>query len=158
MPFDGRGETESGVNVSARPSRPSLGALVRPVVQPVQEFISTEASGGLLLMVAAVFAIAWANSPWSGTYHHLLERHLVVDVGFYRVDESVHWWVNDVAMVVFFFLMGLEIKRELVVGELNSVRRALVPLVAAAGGMILPAVIFLALVRDPAASGGWGIP
>ncbi|MCC6237385.1 MAG: Na+/H+ antiporter NhaA [Dehalococcoidia bacterium] len=137
---------------------PRLRALVRPIVQPVQEFIATEASGGLLLMIAAALAIAWANSPWSEAYHHLLERHIVVDAGFYRVDESVHWWVNDVAMVVFFFLMGLEIKRELVIGELNSVRRALVPLVAAAGGMVIPALIFLAVVRDPEAARGWGVP
>lgn len=137
---------------------PRLRALVRPILQPVQEFIATEASGGLLLMVAAVFAIAWANSPWSEAYHHLLERHVVVDVGFYRVDQSVHWWVNDVAMVVFFFLMGLEIKRELVIGELNTVRRALVPLVAAAGGMVVPALIFLVMVRDPEAARGWGVP
>lgn len=127
-------------------------------MQPVQEFIATEASGGLLLMAAALVAIAWANSPWSATYHALIEQHIVIDVGLYRVDESLHWWVNDVAMVVFFFLMGLEIKRELVIGELNSVRRALVPLFAAAGGMIVPALIFLVIVRDPEAARGWGVP
>ncbi len=109
-------------------------------------------------MAAAVVAIAWANSPWSAVYHRLLEQHLVVDVGLYAVDESLHFWVNDVAMVVFFFLMGLEIKRELVVGELNSRRRAIVPLFAAAGGMVAPALIFAALVREPEARIGWGVP
>lgn len=135
-----------------------LGGLVRPIVRPLQEFIATESAGGLLLLGAALVAIAWANSPWSEAYHHLLEWHVAVDVKLYRLDESFHWWVNDVAMVVFFFLMGLEIKRELVTGELNSMRRALVPLAAAAGGMLLPAVIFLAMVRDPDAWHGWGVP
>lgn len=109
-------------------------------------------------MGAALLAMAWANSQWSDAYHALLAAHIVVDIGVYAVDESLHFWINDVAMVVFFFLMGLEIKRQLMLGELNSVRRAMTPLAAAAGGMILPAVIFLALVGGVDARAGWGVP
>ncbi len=128
------------------------------LVQPLQEFIETEAAGGLVLMFATAVAIGWANSPWSDAYTDLLDAHVVVDLGFYRIDEPVHFWVNDVLMVLFFFLVGLEIKRELVIGELNSLRQAVVPFAAAAGGMVLPVVIFLVTVQDSSMRDGWGIP
>ena len=131
---------------------------LRGVTRSIQEFIATEAAGGIFLLVAAIFAIAWANSPWSAVYFDALHSHVVVDLGFYRVDESVHFWINDVLMVVFFFLMGLEIKRELAVGELNSLRRAVAPLAAAAGGLLVPAAVFLLLVDGPDARAGWGVP
>ena len=128
------------------------------ITQPLEQFMATEAAGGIVLMVAALTAIAWANSPWSDVYQDMLHAHIHVDLGFYAVDESVHYWINDVAMVIFFFLMGLEIKRELVLGELTSMRRAMAPLAAAAGGMIVPAAIFLLLVSGNEARVGWGVP
>lgn len=131
--------------------------LVR-VVQPLQEFIATEVAGGAVLLVAAVTALVWANSPWSDRYFDLLDTHLVVDLDFYRLDGSLHFWINDAAMVLFFFLVGLEIKRELVSGELNSVRRAVVPLAAASGGMLVPAAIFLLIARGAPERAGWGVP
>lgn len=130
----------------------------RRLVRPLQEFIATEAAGGIVLVAAAIAAIAWANSPWSADYFDLLHAHLVLDLGFYRVDESVHFWVNDGLMVIFFFLVGLEIKRELVLGELNSVRRAIVPAAAALGGMVVPVAIFLVIVPGGPAADGWGVP
>jgi NhaA family Na+:H+ antiporter len=128
------------------------------LLQPVQEFIETEAAGGGALLLATVAALVWANSPWSGSYDDLLHHHFLLDLGFYVVDGSVHFWVNDALMVLFFFLVGMEIKRELVAGELNSMRRAAVPFAAAAGGMVVPAAIFLLAVHEPAARDGWGVP
>ena len=133
-------------------------AQLRRFVHPVQEFIDTESAGGIVLGAAALLAIVWANSPWSDSYHDLLGSLLVVDLAFFRVDQPLHFWVNDVAMVVFFFLVGMEIKRELVVGELRSLRRVVVPLSAALGGMLVPIGFFLLVVRGTEASTGWGVP
>lgn len=117
-----------------------------------------EAAGGLVLLAAAAIALLWANSPWSDSYFDLLHHHIVVDVGILRVDEELHFWINDVAMVVFFFLVGLEIKRELVLGELSSPSRVAVPLAAAVGGMLVPVAIFLLVVQGAEAREGWGVP
>lgn len=127
-------------------------------VRPIQEFIETEAAGGIVLIAAAAAALLWANSPWSDAYFDLLHTHFSVDVGFFSVDEDLHFWVNDVAMVAFFFLVGLEIKRELATGELASVDRVVVPLVGAVGGMLLPIAIFLLVLGGDAGSEGWGVP
>ena len=128
------------------------------VTRPVQEFIATEAAGGLVLLAAALFALVWANSLWSDQYVNLLETHLILDIGLLRVDESLHFWVNDVAMVIFFFLVGMEIKREVVLGELRGPRRLAVPIATALGGMFVPIVIFLLIAQGPEARGGWGVP
>lgn len=128
------------------------------LAQPFQQFVGTEAAGGAVLLAAVVLAMLLANSPWSAWYTSLLETPLAVSAGPFRIEESLRGWINDAGMVLFFFLVGIEIKRELAVGELNTVRRAIVPLAAALGGMIAPAAIFLLLVRDPALRGGWGVP
>jgi NhaA family Na+:H+ antiporter len=135
-------------------------ARVTRFVRPIQEFIQTEAAGGAIMLAAAMFALLWANSPWSHLYHELVEHHIVLDLGFYRIDESLHFWVNDAAMVLFFFVVGLEIKREAVVGELASFRRMILPVAGAAGGMLVPAAIFLAFAAGEGAEAarGWGIP
>ncbi|MEX1022833.1 MAG: Na+/H+ antiporter NhaA [Dehalococcoidia bacterium] len=127
-------------------------------VRPVQSFIALETAGGVVLLLASVLALAWANSPWSDAYHDLLEYHLAIDLGFWSLDESLHFWINDAAMVLFFFVVGLEIKRETVVGELSNLRRVIVPIVAAFGGMLAPALIFVTLTLGSDGSGGWGIP
>ena len=145
-------ETAAAPN-AARPQ-----AQLRRFVRPVQEFIDTESSGGIVLVAAAVLALVWANSPWSDAYHDLLRFPIVIDLGLFRVDEPLHFWVNDVGMVVFFFLVGMEIKRELVVGELRSLRRVAVPLSAALGGMLVPLGLFLLVARGAEASAGWGVP
>ena len=126
--------------------------------RPVQQFIATETAGGVVLLIAAVIALVWANSPWSHSYHELLEHHFAVDLGFWALDKSVHFWINDAAMVVFFFVVGLEIKREVVIGELSDLRQVIVPIMGALGGMIAPALIFTLIVMGGEGAGGWGIP
>jgi NhaA family Na+:H+ antiporter len=128
------------------------------LVRPVQDFIHTETSGGIVLLIGAVIALVWVNSPWSDAYHRLFEHHLAFNLGFYAVDQPLHFWINDAAMVIFFFVVGMEIKREMVVGELASMRRIVVPAAAALGGMIVPVLIFFALVRGEEAGVGWAIP
>jgi NhaA family Na+:H+ antiporter len=127
-------------------------------VAPVTQFIQTEAAGGVALLIAAIIALVWANSPWDDGYHRLLDHHLAVDLGFWSLDKPVHYWVNDGLMVIFFFVMGMEIKREMVLGQLATLRTVLVPVAAAAGGMIAPVIIFFAIVGSGEGSDGWGIP
>ena len=133
--------------------------LARRVGRPVREFLATEAAGGLLLIVATIVALVWVNSPWSESYHDFLAFHITIQFGdVLTLDESVEHWVNDGLMVIFFFVVGLEIKRELVGGELRDPRAAALPAVAALGGMIVPALIYLAINGGGAGADGWGIP
>ena len=133
--------------------------LARAVGRPVRNFLRIEAAGGLLLLAATVAALVWVNSPWSGTYHEILETHITLEIGdLIRLDEPIEAWINDALMAVFFFVVGLEIKRELVVGELREPRAAALPAIAAVGGMVVPALIYVAFNSSGAAAGGWGIP
>ncbi len=129
-------------------------------VRPVQEFVQTESAGAVLLMVAAVVALVWANSPWHTHYEDLLEVHLGLDLAFWAVEGSLHFWVNEVAMVLFFFVIGLEIKREITIGELSDPRVMAAPVVGAIGGMLLPLAIFLLVTQGAGgeAREGWAIP
>ncbi|PUA83127.1 Na+/H+ antiporter NhaA [Nocardioides currus] len=133
--------------------------LARLVARPVREFLRVESAGSVLLLVAAVVALVWANSAWASSYDDLWHTHLVLDVGPLHLDESLQHWVNDALMVIFFFVVGLEIKYELVNGDLRDPRTAALPIVAAVGGMAVPAGIYLAL-NPPGSDGGagWGIP
>ncbi|UFN43325.1 Na+/H+ antiporter NhaA [Nocardioides okcheonensis] len=133
--------------------------LARLVARPVREFLRVEAAGSLLLLLAAAVALVWANSPWASSYDSLWHTHLVLDVGPLHLDESLQHWVNDALMVIFFFVVGLEIKYELVNGDLRDPKTAALPIVAAIGGMVVPAGIYLAL-NPPGSDGvdGWGIP
>ena len=133
--------------------------LARRVGRPVRDFLRIEAAGGLVLIIATIVALAWANSPWSESYHALLETHISLEVGdLLHLDEPLEAWINDALMAIFFFVVGLEIKRELVVGELRDPRAAALPAVAAIGGMVVPAVIFLAFNAGGDGAAGWGIP
>ena len=133
--------------------------LARLVARPVREFLRVEASGSLLLLLAAAVALIWANSPWGSAYDSLWHTHLVLDVGPLHLDESLQHWVNDALMVIFFFVVGLEIKYELVNGDLRDPRTAALPIIAAVGGMVVPAGLYLALnPPGSAGSAGWGIP
>jgi NhaA family Na+:H+ antiporter len=125
---------------------------------PLREFLDTEAAGGLVLLAAAGVALVWANSPWSPAYEALWGTELAVEVGRWTLALDLRHWVNDGLMALFFFVVGLEIKRELVAGELRTWRRAALPMVAAVGGMVLPALLFLALDPDEESRDGWGIP
>jgi NhaA family Na+:H+ antiporter len=109
-------------------------------------------------MLATVAAIVIANSPLAEAYHHILHSHIEVGGQVLELDYSIHHWINDGLMSVFFFLVGLEIKRELMVGELSSVRKATLPAIAALGGMVVPALFFYALNKGTPTADGWGIP
>jgi len=130
----------------------------RRVYLPVQEFIQVEWVGSVLLLVAAVTALVLANSPWAESYHALWETHLVLDLAFLEIDKSLHHWINDGLMAVFFFVVGLEIKRELLHGNLSSPRKAALPIFAAIGGMVLPAALYFVLNPTGPEQAGWGIP
>ncbi len=135
--------------------------LPRRFIRPVLEYTRIEASGGIVLLVAAAIAVIWANSPWYESYFDLFNHHVSLDLGLVHIDESIKHLINDGLMAVFFFVVGLEIKRELVVGELNSVKKAALPAMAALGGMIVPAGIYVTIVLVGGASEathGWGIP
>src|SRR5688572_9631940 len=133
--------------------------LARLVARPVREFLRVEAAGSLLLLLAAAIALLWANSPWAESYDALWHTHLTLEVGPLHLDESLQHWVNDALMVIFFFVVGLEIKYELVNGDLRDPRTAALPIIAAVGGMLVPAGLYFAL-NPPGSDGsaGWGIP
>ena len=125
---------------------------------PVQRFMHQEAAGGIVLLIAAVAALALANSPLSEGFRDIWETHFVIGLHDFRYDKTFHHWINDALMAVFFFVVGLEIKRSLVLGELASVRRATLPFFAAIGGMVVPAALYILLNSSGEASRGWGIP
>lgn len=126
-------------------------------VSPIIEFLRTEAAGGVALLVAAGIALVWANTPWSSTYHDLWGHRLAIGAGAFGHTEDLRHWVNDGLMSVFFFVVGMEIKRELVRGELRDRRAALLPVVAAVGGMAGAAVVYLA-IAGTSAPRGWAVP
>jgi NhaA family Na+:H+ antiporter len=117
-----------------------------------------EAASGILLLVAAALALTWANSPWSESYFRLWEIPVGIRFGDFSFERSLSWFVNDALMVIFFFVVGLEIRREVHQGELSEVRRAALPLAAALGGMLVPAGLYLLLAGAPATESGWGVP
>jgi NhaA family Na+:H+ antiporter len=112
----------------------------------------------VVLLCAAVAAVAWANSPWASAYVHLVHLPVSVSVGAATFTLSLQHWINDLLMAVFFFVVGLEIKRELVAGELSSARKALLPVMAALGGLLVPAAIYTAINRGGPGASGWGVP
>jgi len=126
-------------------------------VRPLEEFLSTETLGGILLLVAAMAALVWANAP-GDSYHDFWSSHIVIDLDIASIDLDLAGWVNDALMAIFFFVVGLEIKRELLRGELADVRRAALPVAAALGGMIAPALLYLALNAGTEGERGWGVP
>ena len=128
------------------------------VTRPVQRFMHQEAAGGIVLLIAAVGAFALANSPLSQVFRDIWETHFVIGIHEFRYDKTFHLWINDALMAVFFFVVGLEIKRSLVLGELASMRRAALPIFAAIGGMVVPAALYIVLNGSGEASRGWGIP
>ena len=133
--------------------------LARQIARPVLRFLRIEAAGGIVMLAAAAVAIFLANSPWHGFYDDLLETHLSVSLGsLLDIDMALEAWINDALMAIFFFVVGLEIKRELVVGELREPAAALLPAVAALGGMVVPALIYAAFNAGGEGAAGWAIP
>jgi NhaA family Na+:H+ antiporter len=132
--------------------------LVHAVRRPIQAFLAIEAAGGILLLVATVVALVWANSPWRAGYEDLVHAHLSWAGGSLRLPGTVSHAVNDGLMALFFYVVGLEIKREWVTGELQDRRAAALPAMAALGGMVVPAILYALWNAGGAGSRGWGIP
>jgi NhaA family Na+:H+ antiporter len=127
-------------------------------LRPLPEFLREESAGGVVLLAAAIAALIWANSPADGAYADLWHHELTVGTGGLAISEDLQHWVNDGLMALFFFVVGLEIKRELAVGELRDRRTAVLPALAALGGVVLPALLFLAITAGSGQSAGWAIP
>src|SRR5215207_7148988 len=126
--------------------------------QPIVRFLHVEAAGGVLLIVATLVALTWANSPWSGGYASLWSTGIRLEFGSYAFEEDLGHFVNDFLMAIFFFVVGMEIKREMVVGDLRRPRAAALPVFGAVGGMVVPAVIYSVVNAGGSGSKGWGIP
>ena len=128
------------------------------LVRPFQEFFRKEAASGILLLAAAVVALVWANSPFAASYFGLWNAPVTVDVGALEISKPLLLWINDGLMAVFFFVVGLEIKREVLVGELSDPRKAALSVAAALGGMLVPAGIYAAVNAGGEGAAGWGVP
>ena len=133
-------------------------ALARRAREPIDRFLAVEAASGLLLVAVAAVAVVWANSPWHASYVAIWETPVGVRAGSFAFERSLGWVVNDVLMVVFFFVVGLEIRREIHEGELSDWRRAALPVIAALGGMVAPAFIYIGVAGAPPTRSGWGVP
>jgi NhaA family Na+:H+ antiporter len=136
----------------------SLVRLMRLATQPLDRFLRIEAASGILLLVFAAVALAWANSPWAGSYCDLWQAPVGIRIGRFSFEKSLAWAVNDGLMVIFFFVVGMEIRHELHDGELSDWRRAALPATAALGGMLAPAGLYLWVANAPLVRSGWGVP
>ena len=133
--------------------------MIQYISKPFKWFFKLEAASGLVLLFAAVIALIISNSDLSNAYFDILNSYLKLGVGIFSLKLSVLHWINDVLMAIFFFLVSLEIKREFIQGELSNPKQALLPIVAAVGGMVVPALIYIAInFKDPVTLKGWAIP
>ena len=142
---------------NVHPTR-TAGLPIEVLTSPFVRFAKMEAASGILLLFGTIAALAWANSPWQQSYHTIWSVQVAVGFGRFVLSESRHEWINDGLMAVFFFLVGLEIKREVLIGELSSLRKAAFPLLAAVGGAIFPALIYVSVTQGRDGQRGWGIP
>lgn len=149
--YDGSWDLESLIELVEKP----LGLRVSLLTQ---EFSRLAASGGIVLLICTIIALLWRNSPGGESYIHFWETELSITLGGWTLSESLVHWINDGLMVVFFFVVGLEIKREVTTGELASPRRAALPVAGAIGGMLVPAAVYLLFNAGGPAQQGWGIP
>lgn len=132
--------------------------IARLASRPLERFLQIQAASGILLLVAAAAALVWANSPWAQSYVDLWDTPLGIRLGDFSFERSLAWVVNDGLMVIFFFVVGMEIRREIHHGELSEWRRAALPAAAAVGGMLAPAGLYLLLAGAPETRSGWGVP
>lgn len=128
------------------------------ILSPFEEFIHRETTSGMLLMLCALIALVIANVGWYEAYQHLLHTQVGFNFGGWSLEKSLHHWINDGLMALFFFVVGLEIKREVLVGELSDPKQAALPIIAAIGGMVVPALLYFSINPEGASSLGWGIP
>lgn len=149
--YDGAWDLESLLDAIRKP----LGARISSIFQ---EFARVEALGGVLLLFAAIIALVWANSGGAESYFQLWHMEIEISIGNYKISHDLLHWVNDGLMVIFFFVVGLEIKREITSGELGDRKRAAMPVMAAIGGMLFPALFYLTLNATGPGMRGWGVP
>jgi NhaA family Na+:H+ antiporter len=142
----------------ASPGSKSTATLADRLARPVRRFLAIEAASSILLLAATVIALGVANSPWREAWEHFWHQRVALEFGGFELALSLAHWVNDALMAIFFFVVGLEIKREMTIGELASRQRAMLPVFGALGGMVAPALIYLALQPGGDAVAGWGIP
>ncbi len=135
---------------SSHATEPRLGLFER--------FLHSEVAGSVVLLTCTLVALVWANSPWAEAYSHILHTKIGISWGGAAYALSVHHWINDGLMVIFFFVVGLEIKREVLVGRLSSLKRAILPVMAALGGMVCPAILYAVLNAGSEGARGWGVP
>jgi Na+:H+ antiporter, NhaA family len=128
--------------------------IARTVQLPIQKFIHTQGVSSAFLLVAAIIALVWANSPWSASYYHIWH----IELSLSGLSLPIHAWINDAMMALFFFLVGMEIKQEIVQGELSDLRRAALPVCGGLGGMIVPALVFALFNHGRPGAHGWGVP
>jgi NhaA family Na+:H+ antiporter len=128
------------------------------MVRPIEQFLHVQTSSGLILLAVAVLALAWANSPLASSYEHLWHLDVGATIGGHGFVRPLHFWINDGLMTIFFFVVGLEIRREMHAGELSEWKRALLPVAAAVGGMLAPAAIYASTNGGRPTAGGWGVP
>lgn len=153
-----RANTPNPSNLNSYPPNTWLRNGVQRILAPVERFLAVEAASGIVLMFAAIVALVWANSPWRIAYANLWHIPIGFRFGAFAFERDLHFWINDGLMTIFFFVVGLEIRREIHSGELSEIRRAALPLVAAVGGMLVPALTFLAINHGRESETGWAIP
>lgn len=128
------------------------------IIDPIKQFVSNSTTSGIVLFSSAILALIIANSPIKESYHHFWEYHFTIGFDQHIISKSLHHWINDGLMAIFFFVVGLELKREIIAGELSKPQNAILPIAGAIGGMVFPAVIFILFNQNGEASNGWGIP
>ena len=133
--------------------------MIKNLSKPFIWFFKLEAASGLILLIAAILALIVSNSNFSDLYFHILEQYLFIGINNFGLKLSVHHWINDLLMAIFFFFVTLEIKREFIQGELSNLKKALLPIIAAVGGMVIPAAFYVAVNFDNIETlNGWAIP
>jgi len=130
----------------------------KKISTPFEHFLHAQTTTGLVLMFMTVLALILANSPLAESYAHFFHTKISFSIGSWELSHTIHHWINDGLMAIFFFIIGLEIKREVTVGELANIKVAILPILAAIGGMIFPAIIYLSVTAGTDGSNGWGIP
>lgn len=141
-----------------KPTSPEPILPIEIILQPFRDFIKIQSSGGIVLILSTILALIWANSSWGGLYEAFKNMPLTIGAGSFVLCKPAILWINDGLMAVFFFVVGLEIKREVLVGELNSIRQSILPIAAAIGGMVVPALLYMFFNHGTPSEAGWGIP
>ncbi len=149
------------MNMNRHPTQPNLPraqVLAERAFASIERFLHIEAVSGIVLLVAATIALIWANSPLAESYNNVWHAPFSIRLGNFEFSRSLHFWINDALMTFFFLVVGMEIRREIFEGSLSDIRKAMLPMIAALGGVVVPALIFLGFNSLPIHQNGWAIP